>query len=131
MTLYPETPPGAQRRRGSSSIIVAVIAVCLCVSSILQLSIATEMMGHAQRLLQRSAADPPLAIKYVFPLWTRGARLPWELLLVAIYALSSVWFLRTDRDRAVQRLVLLWVLVSTIFFAGVWLAMLPYRVCCV
>jgi hypothetical protein len=111
--------------------IVGLIACCLCACSILQLSIATEMMRHTNALLQKSGVEPPLAIKYLFPLWTRGARLDWELALVVIYVLTFIWALRVDRKGPILRLVLLWIVISTVLFAGVWLAILPYRVCCV
>ncbi|HEY0160091.1 MAG TPA: hypothetical protein VGF28_22580 [Thermoanaerobaculia bacterium] len=119
---------GSRRRQ---TVVVAVVALCLCICSILQLSIATEMMRHARRLFEASNAAPPHAVQLLFPLWSRVARLPWEPALILLYGTVAAWALRSDRERAVLRLIVLWLLISTIFFAGLWLAVLPYRSCCV
>jgi hypothetical protein len=115
----------------SRSIFIVFVAVCLCASSVLQLSIATEMMSHARRIVASGGAEPPFGVKVVFPLWRLIARQPWELALVVLYAAVATWTVRNAPARAVWRLVLLWVLISTVFFAGVWLALLPHRICCV
>jgi hypothetical protein len=126
-----ELRDGVRHHSGSRSIFIAFVAVCLCTSSILQLSIATEMMSHARRIVAASRAEPPFGIDVVFPLWRRIAQQPWQLALVVLYAAVAVWAIRNEPARAVWRLVLLWVLISTIFFAGVWLSLLPYRICCI
>jgi hypothetical protein len=125
-----ESPSTAERGFSSRPVFITFIAFVLCLSSIFQLSFATEMMRHARRIVEASSAEPPIAVRLLFPIWSRAARLPWEIALSVFYAVVTTWSIRRNRSRSVSRLVLLWILISTIFFAGLWVASLPYRSCC-
>jgi hypothetical protein len=80
--------------------------------------------------LRRRSAEAPVAVRLFFSIWSRGARLPWEIALIVVYAVATIWSIPRHRSRAVSRLVLLWILISTLFSAGLWVASLPLRSCC-
>lgn len=110
---------------------VALLAAMLCVCSIAQLSIANLVFSYARRLVDSTRAEPPLPVKIAFGPWSTMARWPWELALVVLYASVCVWSLRKAPEKASSHLVVLWLLITTLFFVALWVASLPFRLCCV
>jgi hypothetical protein len=110
---------------------ISLVAAMLCICSLAQLSIANLVFSYAKRLIDSTRAEPPLAVSMAFGPWLSMTRLPWKLAVVVLYASVCVWSLRKAPENAFLHLVVLWLMITTVFFVALWVASLPYRLCCI
>jgi len=111
--------------------LLCLIAVLLCLCSIVQLELATTAAQQSMKMVAKAKAEPPIMVKLVLPLWITVSRGPWELALCLAYAVLVVMALRRNFQRFAVLIVVLWLACNVSFFVLIWLASLPYKTCCI
>ena len=116
------------RRWEQARVIVTGLLACIC--SVAQLSLAERAASYARHTLSRLDVMPPLPVTLLLPVWQFLSRTPWELGVVALYALLTFFYLR-GRKGAAYAMFLLWLSTTTACFVTLWFMSLLTRVCCV
>jgi hypothetical protein len=101
-----------------------------CICSVAQLALAEGAAAYARHTLSRFDAVPPLPVTLLVPAWHFFSRTPWELCVVALYALLTFFFVRGRRG-AGYAMFLLWLSTTTACFVTLWIMSLLMKVCCI
>jgi hypothetical protein len=123
------TPRTTQEKRSLVLFILGSALLCSC--TVLQLELATVVIGRVWKTISPLRAAPPVPISVMFPWWVSAARWPWELMVVVVYLIPTITGLRKNVVRAVMVEAVVWLAGTTVFFFVAWLAALPFKSCCV
>jgi hypothetical protein len=116
--------PGWEQAR----VIATGLLTCIC--SLAQLALAEGAASYARHTLSRFDVVPPLPVTLLLPVWRFLSRTPWELGVVALYALLTFFYLR-GRKGAGYAMFLLWLSTTTACFVTLWAMSLLMKICCV
>jgi len=108
---------------------VIATGLLACICSVAQLALAEAAASYARHMLSRFGAMPPLPVTLLLPIWRFVSSTPWELCVVALYALLTVFYLRGRRG-AGYAMFLLWLSTTTACFVTLWIMSLLMKVCC-
>ena len=101
-----------------------------CICSVAQLALAESVASYARHTLSRLDVVPPLPVTLLLPVWRFLSRTPWELGVIALYALLTFFDLR-GRKGAAYAIFLLWLSTTTACFVTLWFMSLLTKVCCI
>jgi uncharacterized membrane protein len=101
-----------------------------CICSVAQLALAEAAASYARHTVSRFGAELPLPVTLLLPVWRFLSRTPWELCVVALYALLTFFYARGRRG-AGYAMFLLWLSTTTACFVTLWFLSLLMKVCCI
>lgn len=116
--------------RGWEQARVIATGVLACICSVAQLGLAEAAASYARHAVSRLDVVLPLPVTLLLPVWRFVSRTPWELFVVALYALLTFFWLRGRRG-AGWAVFLLWLSTTTVCFVTLWVLSLLMKVCCI